>query len=210
MAETDAEMAPRWAPEHAELRRIALDCGLLETVKWRQPCFTFEGANVVILGSRKDHCLFSFLKGALLPDPTGLLSSAGPNTRAARLACFTDVPGILAAEPALRALLAAAIEAERAGLSVPPPTEEERLPLAAEIQARLDRDSTLEAAWQALTPGRRRAFNIVVSQAKQPKTRAARFERHIERILAGKGPNDCICGRSKRPPGCDGTHKLPA
>ncbi len=194
-----------WAEELAELRRIALACGLVETVKWKQPTFTSEGHNILILGRRKQHCVLSFPRGALLQDPAGLLESAGPNTRSAKVVRFTELSRIRAEEPALRALIASAVEVAKAGLRLEPPSE--RAALAEEIQARLEADPPLKAAFEALTPGRQRAYNLHVAGAKQSSTRAARFERCIERVLAGKGPNDCICGLTGRPPGCDGSHK---
>lgn len=205
---SDLGAAGPWAEELAELRRIALAGGLTEEVKWRSPCFTSEGRNILLLGRRKDHCLISFLRGALLDDPRELLESAGPNTRSARLIRFTDRARIQAEEPALRALIASAVAVERAGLRLPPPGDVPAL--AAEIERRLDADPGLRAAFQGLTPGRQRAYNLHVSQAKQARTRELRFERCVARILAGKGPNDCTCGRTKRPPGCDGSHKHPA
>ena len=66
---------------------------------------------------------------------------------------------------------------------------------------------TRSAAFDALTPGRKRGYNLHFSQPKRTKSRHDRIERAIPRILAGKGFHDCICGHSKRPPGCDGSHK---
>ena len=76
-----------------------------------------------------------------------------------------------------------------------------------ELQRRLDSDPGFREAFEALTPGRRRGYNLHFAQPKNSSTREARIDRCGERILLGKGLNDCVCGRSKRPPGCDGSHK---
>ena len=59
-----------------------------------------------------------------------------------------------------------------------------------ELQARLDGAPALQAAFDALTPGRQRAYLHYFSQAKQSKTREARVEKYAPKILAGKGLDD--------------------
>jgi uncharacterized protein YdeI (YjbR/CyaY-like superfamily) len=48
----------------------------------------------------------------------------------------------------------------------------------------------LRSAFESLTPGRKREYHLHISSAKQSKTRAARVEKHVARILAGKGLRD--------------------
>jgi len=48
----------------------------------------------------------------------------------------------------------------------------------------------LETAFDALTPGRQRAYLLYFSAPKQSKTREARVEKCMEQILHGKGLND--------------------
>ena len=48
----------------------------------------------------------------------------------------------------------------------------------------------LKTAFKALTPGRQRAYLIFFSSAKQPKTREARIEKSIPKILSGNGLDD--------------------
>ena len=67
--------------------------------------------------------------------------------------------------------------------------------------------SEFKKAFEGLTPGRQRAYNLYFTAAKQSKTRVDRIEKYTERILSGKGINDCVCGKSKRMPNCDGSHK---
>ena len=75
----------RWQPELQALRLILRDCKLTEEMKWRAPCYTFQGKNVALVGALKDYCALSFPKGALLKDPQKLLVAPGQNTRAVRL-----------------------------------------------------------------------------------------------------------------------------
>lgn len=195
-----------WHDEVAALRALVLGCGLSETLKWRQPCYVDNGDNVVMIGTLKDCCTLSFLKGALVEDPTGLLIAPGENSRSARYVRFESLAEIEARRPEVEALVHRAVQVARAGLRVARPEGE--LELVEELQARLDADPALKAAFEGLTPGRQRAYNILVSGAKTASGRESRISRFTERILMGKGPNDCICGHSKRPPGCDGSHKL--
>jgi uncharacterized protein YdeI (YjbR/CyaY-like superfamily) len=53
------------------------ECGPHECVKWGQPCYANEGANVAIIGPFKEYCALMFFKGALLKDPKGLLRQPG-------------------------------------------------------------------------------------------------------------------------------------
>lgn len=179
----------KWQKELEALRAIALDTPLTEEVKWRVPCYTFDGKNVAFLGAFNESCAFSFVKGALLKDPKGILQKPGENTQSARVIRFTDVEQIAKVAPVLRAYVDEAIQVEKAGLKVKfakPP--EFKLP--EELQAKFKQRPEFKAAFSALTPGRQRAYVLHFSGAKQSKTREARIEKHTARILAGKGLDD--------------------
>jgi uncharacterized protein YdeI (YjbR/CyaY-like superfamily) len=182
--------AEPWRAELEQLRRIVLECGLAEEIKWGSPCFTVDGGNVAILAPMKDSCALSFFKGVLLKDPDGVLEAPGDNSRSGRLIRFTDVDGILAMEDTLKAYLTEAAELERAGAKVDFAKDRDDIPVPEELQARLDDDPEFRAAFEALTPGRRRGWIIHVGGAKQSSTRASRVEKAAPRILAGKGMHD--------------------
>jgi len=182
--------AEPWRDEIAELRRIVLECGLTEEVKWGAPCFTADGGNVVIIGVLNHYCCLSFFKGVLLEDPEGILRAPGENSRSGRLIPFTAVDQILAQEATLKAYVDEAAGLERAGATVDFAKDREDLPVPAELQARFDEDPALRAAFEALTPGRRRGWILHFSGAKQSATRASRIEKAAPRILAGKGMHD--------------------
>ena len=171
------------------LRPIILDCGLTEELKWGKPCYTFQGGNVVILQGFKEHCALLFCKGALLADPKGILKKPGENTQAARRIEFTNVSEIVAMKPALKGYIREAIQAEKAGLEVTyKKTSEFKIP--EEFQKKLDKIPALKTAFEALTPGRQRAYILYFSAPKQSKTRESRVEKCMQPILKGKGLND--------------------
>jgi len=196
--------AKKWRAELEKLRAIVLDCELVEEFKWDIPCYMFEGANILLISAFKDYCALNFFKGALLKDPEGILVKPGENTQAGRQIRFTTVDEIAGLESNLKGYIRDAIRVEKAGLEVERNTT---LTIPDELQKKMDKDSVFKAAFGALTPGLQRAYAIYFSGAKQSSTRESRIESCRERILNGKGLNDCVCGRTKKPPSCDGSHK---
>lgn len=181
--------AQRWQEEIDRLRRIILDCGLTEELKWGCPCYTYQGNNIVLIHVFKEYCAVLFFKGALLNDAHGILIRQTENVQAARQVRFTDIRGVIDLEPVLKTYLYEAIEAEKAGLKVELKKTEE-FPVAEEFKYKLDRIPALKTAFEALTPGRQRAYMLHFSAPKQSKTREARVEKYIPQILSGKGLND--------------------
>lgn len=196
----------KWQEELGKLRAIVLDCQLTEELKWKQPCYTYEKKNIVILSGVKEYCLLGFFNGALLKDAEGILSKPGENTQAGRQIRFTNVQEIVKMEPILKAYILEAIEVEKAGLKVNfKQTSEYHIP--DEFQDQLDASPALKTAFEALTPGRQRAYLLYFAEPKQSKTRESRVEKCTQRILNGHGLNDCTCGLSRKLPYCDGSHK---
>lgn len=180
--------AKKWREEMTALRAIALDCGLDEELKWGKPCYTANQANVAIVQPFQKQCAFMFFKGALLSDPEGLLESPGPNSQAARRMMFSSVDQVARMEPQLRALIVEAMKVENEGLKVPGRKSPE--PIPDELSELFQRVSGLKAAFEALTPGRQRAYILHFTSAKHAKTRISRIEKCAPRILEGKGMND--------------------
>ncbi len=178
-----------WENELNELRKIVLDTELVEEIKWRSPCYTFEGHNVCFIGNFKDNCVLSFIKGALLKDPKNLLEKPGENTQSARVVRFTNVQEIRKVAAALKSYIKEAIELERSGQKVEFKAKHE-LVYPEELIAYFKEMPELEKAFKALTPGRQRGYVMFISAAKQSATRTARVEKHIDNILAGKGIMD--------------------
>jgi uncharacterized protein YdeI (YjbR/CyaY-like superfamily) len=180
--------AKKWQEEFAKLRMVILDCGLTEELKWGKPCYTFQKSNIVIIQGFKEYCALMFCKGALLNDPNGILKKPGENTQAARQIRFTKVREIVEMEPILKAYIYEAIEVEKAGLKVNFRKNPE--PIPEEFQNKLDEIPALKTAFDALTPGRQRAYILYFSAPKQSKTRESRVEKCMQQILNGKGLND--------------------
>ncbi len=181
--------AKKWQEEFEKLRMITLACGLSEELKWGVPCYTFEKRNIVLIHGFKEYCAFLFFKGALLNDAEGILIQQTENVQAARQIRFTNINEILELESILKAYIFEAIEVERAGLKVPLKTTPEFV-VTEEFQKKLDEIPVLKTAFNALTPGRQRAYLLHFSTPKQPKTREARIEKCMQQILEGKGLND--------------------
>jgi uncharacterized protein YdeI (YjbR/CyaY-like superfamily) len=181
--------ARRWQKELKKLRTIVLDCGLAEELKWGQPCYTFENKNIVLIHGFKEYCALLFFKGALLKDPKGLLIQQTKNVQAARQIRFTRVRQIVAMAPILKAYIREAIEVEKAGLKVRL-KETSEFDVPEEFQRKLDDIPALRNAFDALTPGRQRAYLFHFSAARQSKTRQSRVEKCLPQILKGKGLND--------------------
>ncbi|WP_081897823.1 YdeI/OmpD-associated family protein [Flavobacterium sp. 83] len=198
--------ATKWQTEIIQLRTLLLDCGLTEEFKWRMPCYCFERNNIVLMGSFKEYCTLSFFKGILLQDSRGLLSKPGENSQSMRFFKFINLEEIIEQQSIIKAYIYEAIEIEKAGLKVIFKSNTE-LELVEELQIALDKNPALKTAFNTLTPGRQRAYNLYFSEAKQSKTRETRIEKYTQRILNGKGINDCTCGLSKKLPNCDGSHK---
>jgi len=176
-----------WPEEMSGLRPILLDAGLTEEFKWGKPCYSHDGANIAILQEMKPHLALMFFKGALLADPDGVLEEQGPNSRLARRMRFTSMEDVARLSDAVRSCIREAIEVEEAGLELP---ETPHLVLVKELQDRLDQDPNLRAAFEALTPGRQREYNLYFSDAKRAETRASRVDKHVPTILAGRGLRD--------------------
>ncbi len=179
----------QWQKEFKKLRSIVLDCGLTEELKWGQPCYTLDGKNIVLIHGFKEYCALLFFKGALLKDPNGILIQQTENVQSARQIRFTDIREIVELEPVLKSYIHKAVEVEAAGLKVNfKKTSDFTIP--EEFISRLEEVPGLQDAFDALTPGRQRAYIFYFSQPKQSKTREARIEKYIPRILKGKGLND--------------------
>lgn len=181
--------AKKWQDELEQLRMIVLDCGLAEELKWGVPCYTFQKSNIVLIHVFKEYCALLFFKGALLNDTNYILIKQTDNVQAARQIRFTNVREIVEMKPILKAYIYEAIEVEKAGLTVNYKKTTEFI-IPQEFQNKLDEIAVLKTAFEALTPGRQRAYLLHFSAPKQSKTRELRVEKCMQPILNGKGLND--------------------
>ncbi|MEZ5012694.1 MAG: YdeI/OmpD-associated family protein [Chitinophagales bacterium] len=179
----------QWQKEYAKMRSIALDCNLVEDVKWGCPCYTLNGKNIVLIHGFKEYCAYLFFKGALLKDTDKLLIQQTKNVQSPRQIRFTNLKQIKELEKVLKTYIFQAIEVEKAGLKVVL-KEPEAFDMAEEFEIQLSKSAKLKKAFYALTPGRQRAYLLHFSQPKQAKTREARVQKCIPAIMQGRGLND--------------------
>lgn len=187
--DTVLRKAKKWQEELKQLRTIILDCGLTEELKWYQPCYTYQGRNVVLIHGFKEYCALLFMKGALLKDPRRILIQQTEHVQAARQVRFTGLREIIEMAPILKAYVKEAIGVEKAGLEVKL-KETSEFKVAEEFQSKLDKDPAVKKAFAALTPGRQRGYLLHFSAPKQSKTRESRIEKCLPKIFKGKGLND--------------------
>ncbi len=178
-----------WQDVLVALREIVLACGLSEDFKWGKPCYTCEGGNLIAIARLKERCWIMFFKGALLKDPAQILEKAGENSRSMRIVPFTRAADVTANADLLRAYVLEAVAAQKAGLKVDF-KDSKNLVFADELVDAFDKDPDLKAAFDALTPGRQRGYNLFFNGAKQSKTRHSRIAKCTADILIGKGLND--------------------
>ncbi|WP_421750510.1 YdeI/OmpD-associated family protein [Croceimicrobium sp.] len=179
----------RWAEPLQQLRSILLSSPLVEERKWSMPTYTHKGKNILILSAFKDYCSLNFFKGALLKDPKNLLVFAGPNSRVPKLFKFEEGDSVLEHEEAILDFIQQAIAVEEAGVKIPASTPKP-IDYPEELQQAFREDAGFEAAFESLSPGRKRAYLIQFNGAKQSKTRWARIEKWKDHILIGKGIHD--------------------
>lgn len=179
----------KWQKEIELMRSIAQDCMLSEELKWGVPCYTFQQSNIVLIHVFKEYCAFLFFKGVLMSDPKSILIQQTENVQSARQVRFTDVKEIKALVTVLKAYIFEAIEIEKAGLKVELKKPAE-FAMAEEFETELNKNPALKTAFEALTPGRQRAYLLHFSSPKQSKTRTSRVEKSIPDIMNGKGLND--------------------
>jgi uncharacterized protein YdeI (YjbR/CyaY-like superfamily) len=178
-----------WEKEFTKLREIILETEMTEELKWGQPCYTINDANVVLMHGFKAYCALLFIKGSLLKDPQKILIQQTENVQAGRQIRFTSLQDILDHQEDIRAYLNEAIEVEKAGLEVPFKKVSE-FSMPEELEAKFYEFPDFKAAFYALTPGRQRAYLLYFSGSKQPSTRNNRIEKYVEQIMDGKGIND--------------------
>jgi uncharacterized protein YdeI (YjbR/CyaY-like superfamily) len=181
------EREKTWREEFEALRAIIRDFDLAEDFKWGHPCYALDKTNIVLMHGFKEYCALLFFKGALMKDPGGILIQQTENVQAARQIRFTSADEIKRMANSLKSYIQEAIEVEKAGLKV---EFKKEFDIPEEFQAKLDEHADLKTAFEALTPGRQRAYLLHFAGAKQAKTREARIEKYIPQILEGKGIDD--------------------
>ncbi|MEN9697736.1 MAG: hypothetical protein RLZ56_1157 [Bacteroidota bacterium] len=207
LADSFFEKANNWKQEFLALRAIVQSCKLSETIKWKHPCYTNHEANIVLIHGFKDYCALLFFKGALLKDPKKILVQQTKNVQAARQIRFNNVQDILKSKAIIKSYIKEAVQIELAGLEVAY-KETNNFEVPHVIEDYFKKNKLVQKAFYALSPGRQKGYLLHFASAKQVSTQLSRIEAVKQKILCGKGLNDCTCGLSKRMPNCDGSHKF--
>ena len=174
-----------WIDGLNTLRRICLDMGLEETVKWGHPCYMHAGRNIAIFGAFRGDFRLSFMNAGLLRDTEHVLEPQGSNSETPSMIRFTTVGQVGEMEPVIRGYLRQLMGHAEAGTK--PPKVKREIDMPDELAEALDADPELAEAFQALTPGRQKSYMFNLNQARQSATRVARIEKFREKIIAGKG-----------------------
>jgi uncharacterized protein YdeI (YjbR/CyaY-like superfamily) len=167
------------------LRRICLDMGLQETVKWGHPCYMHAGRNIALFGAFRGDFRLNFMNPGLLKDTESVLERQGPNTQTPGMLRFTSVAQVAGMEPVIRAYLRQLMDHAEAGTR--PPKTQRDIDMPDELIEALDADPELAEAFHALTPGRQKSYMFNLNQARQSATRVARIEKFRGKIFAGRG-----------------------
>ena len=178
-----------WKLELQALRQIALNSGLTEELKWKQPCYTLEGKNIIIVSAFKESCIINFMKGALLKDTKGILEMPGENSNSSRFIRFTNIERVLELQETILDYIKEAIEIEKSGKKIISKKVEE-YPIPDELIKEFESDIVFKNAFYSLTPGRQKSYLIFYSAAKQSATRTSRILKSKEAIFNGKGMNE--------------------
>lgn len=178
----------RWAGGLAALRRLCLQAGLTETVKWGHPCYMHAGRNIAIMGAFRGDFRLTFFNAALMKDPDGVLERQGPNTAHPDAIRFTGNAQVEAMAATILRYLAEAMGYAEAG--VKPPRDDSAPDLPEELVEAMDADPELAEAFHRLTPGRQKSHVLHIGGTKTPTTRVNRITKLKPKILAGKGANE--------------------
>ena len=181
--------AKKWQDEMTLLREIITECDLEEDFKWMHPCYTLNNANIVLIHGFKDYCALLFFKGVLMKDEKGILIQQTENVQDRRQLRFKNTAEIEKLESVIREYIQEAIAIEKAGLKVVMKTTAQ-YQMPEEFQTVLEDMSELKKAFYSLTTGRQKAYLLYFLSAKQAKTREARIEKYIPKILDVKGLDD--------------------
>ncbi|MCG1036265.1 DUF1801 domain-containing protein [Polaribacter sargassicola] len=196
----------KWKKEVTKLRKIILESGLKEEFKWKRPCYTNNGKNIVLIHEFKNYCAILFYKGALLKNSENILVQQTENVQSARQIRFITLAEIEQKEITIKEYIKEAIEIEKSGKKVEYKKTSD-FEMLEELEQKFSENLEFEKAFKKLTVGRQRGYLLHFNKPKQSKTKISRIEKNMKKIIDGYGLNDCFCGLSKRKPNCDGSHK---
>lgn len=178
----------KWQDEIKLLRSIISECNLDEEIKWGKPCYTFEGANIVLIQPFKETVSLAYMKGGLLKDPHHILETIGQSVEG-KVFRFKSVDDINEVKEYIIEYIYEAIENEKLGLKFEKKPAVE-LPIPPELTEIFNDNEEFKEAFYRLTPGRQKSYLFHFNGAKQSKTVISRIEKCMDKIYDGKGFNE--------------------
>ena len=174
----------------AELRKLALACGLSETYKWSFPTYTFEDKNIIAICKFKADFGVWFFNGVFLKDPKKVLKNAQEGkTKAMRQWKFLsqeeiDTKGVVA-------YINEAIENQKKGLKLKITKKpKEKIIIPNHLLSEFNKNKELKDVFYNLTYTQQKEYTEFIDTAKQEKTKQSRLNKIVPLILDGKGLND--------------------
>lgn len=182
------ENARRWKDELAQLRKILLDTGLSEEVKWGGPIYTYKGKNIAGIAGFKSYFGLWFHQGALLKDHRKKLINAQEGvTKALRQWRFSSAKEIDA--KTIKAYVKEAIRNAEAGEEIKPVKKKEAI-VSKELNKALKINPKALKQFQQFTDAKKREYAEYIEEAAMLETKQRRLEKIIPMIIQGKGLND--------------------
>jgi len=173
-----------------KLRELALATALTETFKWQFPTYTLNGKNVLAICRFKGHFGIWFFNGVFLSDPKNILQNAQEGkTQAMRHWKFKTLEEI--DTKLVSAYMKEAIANEQKGIRLAPKKKQPIvLILPPELISSFKKNTSLQKAFDTLSPSKQKEYAEYISTAKRLQTKESRLAKIIPMILDKKGLND--------------------
>lgn len=178
----------KWDEELALLKSVIDRTGLTETTKWGASVYTRNGKNIVSVGGFKNYFTLVFFNGVFIEDKHKVfVGEEESKAKAMRQWRFTSKDEIN--EKLILAYIREAVKNEDEGKKLIP---EKFKPVAVSglLADELKKDEKLKSAFEKLTPGKQKEYNLYVDEAKQEATKLKRIEKIKPMIMHGVGLND--------------------
>jgi len=177
-----------WEKELNWLTEIIERTNLVKTIKWGSPVYTHNSKNIVSFGGFKNYFALWFYNGVFLKDPYKVLINAQEGkTKALRQWRFASMGEI--DEKKILQYVNEAIRNSEEGKEIKP-GKFKAVAVPGLLQKELDSDQELNSAFEKLTPGKQKEYNLYIEEAKQEKTKNQRLEKIKPLILGGLGLNE--------------------
>lgn len=161
---------------------------IIETIKWRQPCFEHNGL-VCAVAAFKKHVSFSFFKGQLLNDSEGIFSPSDNNELTAlKFSSLAEIP----ANHILKRYIQQAIalnSANKLKKKVTPRKDKSELVVPEDLAMALAKIPSAQSIFNDFSYSKQKDYIEWLNSAKRESTRASRLTTAVAWITEGKARN---------------------